>query len=448
MPPNLMRLRGFNLPTLLALAVILVATAACGSETKPGDDSPTGGEAQVGSESPGTGTTTGGSTPAESKPADGTPTLTPVDTASAEGISAANRSLDDDSRSPTSERGLEGMLRLIPLADHIKAFVSYNDYVRAREANGIEAPGQGASDEDLSTYIRELILAGVAEGPWISGFSGRDALAQLEQRGYLGFGVGDMERSILAGEPPYVLEAATGRIDPGETDKSLAACSECPDPDIQEHLGVRFYGWGEDYQPDLPKRLQPPAYDVLGRGGRIAVLDALVFRALATEGMHGLIATYRDARDSLADDPDLTLATGLLEDSEAYSAVLLGDVGRLGSDCDHCDPAVQMVMQLAGEHSLDEYGALGAGVGRDTDGFLTIFVFVYANEEAASRNVAVFEETWNNRLSMRTARPWIEYFPQGEVSNDGRALVAKLRTDYPTIWLSMVLAADNLLWHK
>ena len=75
--------------------------------------------------------------------------------------------------------------------------------------------------------------------------------------------------------------------------------------------------------------LQPPAYDELGRGGRIAVLDALAFRTLATEGMRSLIATYRDVRGSLANDPDLALDAGLLEGLEAYSAILLGDAARV-----------------------------------------------------------------------------------------------------------------------
>ena len=70
--------------------------------------------------------------------------------------------------------------------------------MKAREANGIQVPAEGASDEDLSTYKRELTLVGMAPGPWISGFSGPNSVAQLEQREYLGFGVGDGGESILA----------------------------------------------------------------------------------------------------------------------------------------------------------------------------------------------------------------------------------------------------------
>ena len=40
----------FNLPTLLALAVIVAATVACGSDTTPADDVPSSRETQVGSQ--------------------------------------------------------------------------------------------------------------------------------------------------------------------------------------------------------------------------------------------------------------------------------------------------------------------------------------------------------------------------------------------------------------
>ena len=48
-PTGLTRSRSLGLPTLLALAVVLVAVVACGSDTAPGDDAPSGGGTQVGS---------------------------------------------------------------------------------------------------------------------------------------------------------------------------------------------------------------------------------------------------------------------------------------------------------------------------------------------------------------------------------------------------------------
>ena len=355
----------------------------------------------------------------------------------------------DSSTTTSSEQGepFFDLMKLIPLTEDSRSIVSFNGYRLAREANGIQAPAEDASDQDLEGYLRELGSTGLAAGPWISGFT-RESMAQLEQK-YLGFGVVDVERSILAGEPPYTLEAVSGRFDPETTDASLAACAECDKPEIQEHLGVKFYSWGEDYKPDLKKRLQPPAYDVLGRGGRIAVLDSVVFRTLGTAGMRSLIRTYGGNGDSLADDPDLALAAGALQNLGVYSALLAGDVERFTGPLDSLlSPEERDQLQMEAGTTSEKYSVLGAGVAKDSDGFVTILVLVYEDEGAASRNVQDFEERLANGRSMLTGQPWTEYFPEGEVWNDGRALIARLRTEHPRIWEQMVLSVDSLLWQE
>ncbi len=362
----------------------------------------------------------------------------------------------DSSTTTSSEQGgpFFDLMKLIPLTEDSRSIVSFNGYRLAREANGIQAPAEDASDQDLEEYLRELQLTGMAEGPWISGFT-RESMAQLEQK-YLGFGVVDVERSILAGEPPYTLEAVSGRFDPEATDTSLAACAECDKPEVQEHLGVKFYSWGEDYTPDLKKRLQPPAYDVLGRGGRMAVLDSVVFRTLGTAGMRSLIRTYGGNGDSLADDPDLALAAGVLQNLGVYSALLAGDVERFTGPLDSLlSPGEGAQLQKMRDQlrmeagtTSGKYSVLGAGVARDSDGFVTILVFVYEDEGAASRKVQDFEERLANGRSMLTGQPWTEYFPESEVWNDGMALITRLRTEHPRIWEQMVMAVDSLLWQE
>ena len=271
---------------------------------------------------------------------------------------------------------------------------------------------------------------------------------------YLGFDIGDMEQSILAGEPPYVLEVASGRIDPEATERSLSRCTECEEPKIHEHRGVEFYSWGDDLRPNLAKRLHPPAFDELGRGGRIAVLDSLVLRTLWTQGMRSLIDAYRNNRDSLADDPDLALAAGELQSLGVYSAILFGDVERFTTNPLDSLLSAEEQAQLEkmraplGMDTPDEFSALGAGVAKDADGFLTILVFVYEDADVANRNVQGLEEMLANGQSIATGQPWTEYFPQSEVWSDGRALIARLRTERPAIWLQVVFNNENLLMPK
>ena len=92
---------------------------------------------------------------------------------------------------------------------------------------------------------------------------------------------------------------------------------------------MRFYRWGADATIDPKVSLHSPAYDSLGRGGRIAVLDFIVPRTIETEGMRGLIDSYIDKGVSLADDPAVAPAAETLDRLGVHSALLLGDVESL-----------------------------------------------------------------------------------------------------------------------
>ena len=362
---------------------------------------------------------------------------------------------------PTLENGLSGLLRLIPLPPDGTYWhsVYLNDYKRMREAHGIQAPEKDATGADLEEYLSRVFAETGASGPRLSGYDPRTR-ELLEVEGYLRFDIGSVDGSIWAEDSPRTLEAMTGRFDPEATGTLLSACAECPEPDTLEHGGIEFYSWGEEFELDLERSMLPPAFDRLGRGGRIAVLDSLVLRTLETEGMRSLIETYRDNGDSLADDPDLALAAGALDGLGVYSGLLFGDVAELEAQslCDLVDDCDEEELEKIGSQlgwesrGLDEYILLGTGVGHDEDGFYTVLVFVYENEDVAERNAGVIEERLAEFNSIQFSTPWNEVFPKSEVWNEERALIAKLRTESPAnrlIYLSMVFNSDSLiLWEK
>lgn len=92
------------------------------------------------------------------------------------------------------------------------------------------------------------------------------------------------------------------------------------------------------------------------------MLDSLVLRTLETDGMRYMIDTYRDNGESLADDPDLALAAGLLEGFGTYSALLASEVES---------------PQYGASGLLDEYDLLGTSIAHDEDGLYTVLVLVY-----------------------------------------------------------------------
>ena len=360
----------------------------------------------------------------------------------------------------TLAKGLAGLLRLIPMPSDGGYWhsVYLNDYKRMREAHGIRAPEKDATVADLEEYLGRVFAETGTTGPWLSGYDPRTR-ELLEVEGYLRFDFGNVDGSIWAEDLPRTYEVLTGRFDPDAAGRLLAACAVCPEPEILEQGGIEFYSWGEGLELYLERRLQPPAFDAQGRGGGIAVLDSLVLRTVEPEGMRHLIDTHLDNRDSLADDPDLALAAGALDGLGVYSALLAGDVDSLeaSSLCDlrdGCDEEAlaelrsQLGMAPLESRGLDKYILLGTGVGHDQDGLYTVLVFVYENGDVAERNVGVIEERLAEWFSL-TGKPWNEVFPEGEVWNEERALIAKLRTQNRLIHLSIVANADSLIqWDK
>ena len=364
---------------------------------------------------------------------------------------------------PETPSVLVGLLELIPPPPDGGYWnsVYLNDYGRMREAHGIQAPENDATGVHLEEYLSRVFEETGTTGPWLSGYHPLAREEAPDEKEYLRFDIDSVDSSIWVDDPPRTLEAMTGRFDPEATGGWLAACAGCPEPEMLEHGGIEFYSWGEDSMPDPPKRLQPPAFDQLGRGGRIAVLDSHVFRTVETEGMRYLIDSHLDNRDSLADDPDMALAAGALDGLGVYSALLFGDVESLGESSlcdriimDNCpeEEALEKLrsqLGIAPAGALDRYILLGAGVGHDGDGFYTVLVFVYESEDVAERNVGAFKEMLAEGRSMFTGQTWTEYFPQSEVLNDGRALIASLRPGTKSTWERLVHeGASLLIWRE
>ena len=171
-----MRLRSFDLPTLLALAVVLVAVVACGSDTAPGDDAPSGGGTQVGSTPSPTGTTTSDSEPDGGESADETSTATPVAQAQdssrmspgdyLEICGLADRAFEGSSDESFGVEelaaGLGDVIELFESVQPLEEFADWHEamavYLKAvvevvRDAPG---PGQGVSPEEAEDYAHRI----------------------------------------------------------------------------------------------------------------------------------------------------------------------------------------------------------------------------------------------------------------------------------------------------
>ena len=208
----------------------------------------------------------------------------------------------DDTPSEDKSGGVfERLLAVVPDSPYTREGAYMNDYLRARDAFGIPLPGHDADEDDLLDYIIKLTVFDndrgdgymMADGPEFSGFSlfSQDKNAiRIENLRHLAFDIRHVEQSVtVGGGTRNQLELVKGSFDPDDSRQALDRCDRCPPPDRQEHMGVEFYSWGEGH---LDNRWLPPAFDGLGRGGRIAVLDSFVLRTSETAGIKALIDVH------------------------------------------------------------------------------------------------------------------------------------------------------------
>jgi len=362
-------------------------------------------------------------------------------------------------KTPPAEVSLfEKLLGSIPDTPDTRKSVMINDYAAAREILGLSPTAPDAQFPALLQHAIDTagqgsdgIKISLARGPFISGMD--DRAFQNNMREYLAFDVRNVDQSVEAGIPPAIFEVAWGRFDPAATAEALAACSECPPPDIVTHNDVSFYSWGEDFAGNLKERNTPPAFDRLGRGGRIAVSSEYVYRTVETPGMKALIDARAGDGKSLADVEEFRLLAQAMSGLGAYAAFFSNQTHKVSVVPDDTstiatvpDLQEKLIDEIGKSTLLLPYMAFSTGVGRDDTGPYMALALVHGDAESAEEN--------NRRLELRIAenselQAWMEGLEGYTSSVEGRVLTVMIRGDGPaTGWKSLSMMITPLIPHE
>ena len=247
------------------------------------------------------------------------------------GDSAGSPTESPTTAAPSTEVSLfEELLGTIPDTPNTRMSVMINDYAAAREILGVPLPGPEAEESTLFEYQRGVLgPAHMARSPFFNVRLG-DAIWQPTRK-HVAFDARNVDQSVQAGIVPKILEVARGRFDPDATAAALAACAECPPPDMESYGDVSFFSWGEDLAGDFRNRDKPPLFDMLGRGGRLAISIEYVFRTVETPGMKGLIDSKSGDGPSLADADEFRLLAHAMSDLDAYAAFFSDQTHRVST---------------------------------------------------------------------------------------------------------------------
>ena len=368
-----------------------------------------------------------------------------------------------------------GLLGTIPDTPEVRQQVYINDYALVRQVFDIPLPGPGDDEVALEEFYKWLPrFEGEADDPPASGFGAASFFGPFnryrnftaENLQHLAFDVRSMDQSIVAGLPPVILDVVRGRFDPQATDKALESCSECEPHSREEYGGVSYYSWGGDYGDYNPQlSFAPPAFDEIGRGGRIAVLDEYVFRTLGASDMEALIDAGLNEGASLADVEEFRLLAGGMSRLGAYTMLLSDDVevwdagdyyGLLLQDvATRRDVVQEDVVQAQRELSergpwLRPYEAFATGAGKDENGHYMALVLVHADDASAEENVGLLHRIIEEEGSVLYDISWSDYIDveRSEIHAEGRVLLAKLRGPWAHRWLRWVLQRDSLILYE
>ncbi len=464
-----MRLRWVFLIALLAAA----AVAGCQGSEAPAPDSGSTPPAAAATQSPQQSQSGAPASVADAAAAASTPA---TQTGSTQAETATPVAIQSATAGPMSgaegESAYEDLLSWIPDSPEARIEVFINDYALARRLFDIPLPGPGDEDEALEEFYDWMPPLGydpeyptpVFEFGATSFFGPINHLQYLRDNlQHLAFDARNLDQSISAGVPPGGIDLEQGRFDPQAAERALEACSECSPFTREEHKGVTYYAWGEDgliQEPDM--QWAPPAFDRLGRGGRIAVFEEYLVRANTSVEIRSIIDAMLNETSSLANVEEFRLLAAAMSELGAYVMMLSDDVEAhtvdglarqsLGDSAPQSDLDAfkEKIGEAVGDEFLRSYVAYATGAGLDEGGAYTALALVHADPAIAEENVERLRMSIETGMSLYYGQPWTDSIDVGasEFSSKGRVLLAKLRGDFFVNWLSWVYQRDSLIFHE
>jgi hypothetical protein len=206
------------------------------------------------------------------------------------------------------------------------------------------------------------------------------------------------------------------------TADALAACG-CDQPEVRSHNGTDFYAWGEEFEQDLDKRLEPPLYDNLGRGPRLLVRNGEAYYSLADVAMEEMIDVANGAIPSLAEDANYLLALRWLASLGEMATMRFSSTYTSLSEIEE---VTRHLEEINSAPLLKRFDLAASGMGHDGQRLFTGLVIVNPDEATAQQNADLLEQRLRESQPGFGSRPWTEFVDVAEIAVEGRVVVARL----------------------
>ena len=311
------------------------------------------------------------------------------------------------------------LLARVPASGTFADFVIVNDYAAARAA------------ADLTRHpdrIHDLLVlektAGVAPSALVAAPGSGDPLAEE-----LGIRTRDVERDVVAGDPPGQLTILEGSIDPAHVRRAVRGDGSFSDRlATARHAGKRYYTWGSERVDPLRRTPLRP----LGIGGNLAVDPPYVAWSNLAATVEASIDAAAGTVPSLADDRDLVAVADALQARGGYAGFLAAHEVAPG-------------VATGGPTPLAPYDAIAIGPSlEDADTPVLVVALAYPDAATARSQAGRLRALAEDGTTV-TGDRWSEFVTVDDVTTDGRVVVGRLRTERPRLWFDVVLRRDSLL---
>jgi hypothetical protein len=355
----------------------------------------------------------------------------------------------------------EQILSVIPDTTSNRAMVAINDYAQMRKQLQVDAPRKDAPPDEQLTYIQNLYsldglektLAFAATVGFINNNSSY-LLNSFELMSNIGMGYWMIDQEVSAGWPPINISIVKGKFDPEKTQEALAESAKDDPPALETYHENTIYSWGGDNEVNLGKRLEPPVYDMLGRGGRFIFQKDYAFRANTTSPLKQVLDAQKDIQKSLANIPEFSFIAKELDSHGAMSAYLSNQTQSLEYIRSLLPGETQSKTEdvdkyLAQGPKLLPYQTIGLGIAKDNEGFYGLVILVHADEQTAAKNADLLKQRINETSSFLAGIKWTSVFSNSSITSQDRILTAKLYgADTGRNWLTWYFQHDPLVLHE
>jgi hypothetical protein len=322
-----------------------------------------------------------------------------------------------------------------------RKYVVMNDYAAMRKLINEEAPKDAAT---VAAYRKKLLTLGnVAMPSHISGlgqyFDPNLWSAQV------GFHAGQVDSDLQTGQPPNNVETIRGRFDATTIDvavtRDTAPLRDALNKTSRE--GATEYIWGEDNKTDPENRsvLRP-----LGRGERLAVKGDMLFWTHSTAPLNDMVDAAAGKKPSLADAGDVQALIAGVSKQPVFTVVLTAESPTPETlNVVNRDPAVVREARDASfKEALKPYEMLAIAYGQDADGPFSVAVLLHSSDALAKENVTKLQSKLDNGKSAQTNQAWKDMITSRDITQDGKLVIAKLRTTRPALLTQAFLTRDSL----